>query len=203
MGQTFYISDLHFGHENILAFDHRPFVNMVEHDEELIRRWNNAVGIDDDVWILGDISWYNPQRTVTIFDSLNGIKHLCVGNHDKKLLKSKNVRDLFVEVVDYKEIEMDNGKGIVLCHYPIPCFKNHYHGWYHLYGHVHSSFEHNMMCHVKFEMQKLYNTDCNMYNVGCMMPYMQYAPQTLADIIKKSNQDPFVVCVDESDVKPI
>ena len=52
---TFFISDLHFGHTNILAFDKRPWKTVEENDRELIRRWNEAVGMDDDVYILGDI----------------------------------------------------------------------------------------------------------------------------------------------------
>lgn len=55
---TYFISDLHFGHRNILRFDCRPFSTIEEHDEYLINQWNDTVGADDDVWILGDISWY-------------------------------------------------------------------------------------------------------------------------------------------------
>lgn len=142
------------------------------------------VEIDDEVWILGDISWYNATKTIEIFNQLNGIKHLCIGNHDKKLLKSREVRNLFVEIVDYKEIRFSDGIGIVLSHYPIPCYNNHYYGWYHLYGHVHNSFEWNMMQHIQYEMKELYNKECNMFNVGCMMTYMDYTPKTLKEIIE-------------------
>lgn len=95
---TYFIADLHFSHENCLSFDNRPFKTIEEHDTELIRRWNETVGFDDDdVWILGDISWGNTTKTIEIFSQLNGNKHLCIGNHDRKLLKSKNIRDLFIE----------------------------------------------------------------------------------------------------------
>lgn len=182
MGKVFFISDLHFGHRNALAFDNRPFKTIEEHDEFLISKWNEAVGIDDDVWILGDISWYGATKTIEIYSQLNGTKHLCVGNHDNKLLRSQNVRNLFVEIVPYKELSYGD-KGIVLCHYPIPCFNNHYYGWYHLYGHVHTGFEWNMMEHMKYEMEYLYDHKCNMFNVGCMIPYMTYRPRTLDEII--------------------
>lgn len=187
MGKTFYISDLHFGHVNCLGFDNRPFKNIEEHDNELIKRWNESVGIDDEVWILGDISWYNATKTIEIFKQLNGIKHLCIGNHDKKLLKNKDVRNLFVEIVDYKEIQLNDKVGVVLCHYPIPCYNHHYYGWYHLYGHVHCSFEWNMMQRVQYEMKSLYDKDSNMYNVGCMMTYMDYTPRTLEEIIGQAS----------------
>ncbi len=187
MGKTFYISDLHFGHINCLTYDNRPFRNIEEHDNELIRRWNETVGVDDEVWILGDISWYNATKTVEIFNRLNGIKHLCVGNHDKKMLKNKDIRDLFIEIVDYKEIRLNDKIGVVLCHYPIPCYNHHYHGWYHLYGHVHNSFEWNMMNRVQHDMKTLYGKDSHMYNVGCMIDYMDYTPRTLEDIISRTS----------------
>ena len=63
------------------------------------------------------------------------------------------------------------------------CFNNHYYGWYHLYGHIHNSFEWHIMERIKYEMETLYDKECNMYNVGCMMPYMSYCPRTLGDII--------------------
>ena len=182
MGKTFFISDLHFGHKNILSFDNRPFSSIEKHDKFLINSWNNKVGIDDDVWVLGDISWHNPTKTIEIFNQLNGIKHLCKGNHDSKLLKNRQVQNLFVEICDYKEIQIENGVGIVICHYPIPCYNNHFYGWYHLYGHVHSSFEWNMTERNRYEMTELYNKTCKMYNVGCMMPYMNFEPKTLTEI---------------------
>ena len=183
---NYFISDLHFGHKNCLAFDNRPFNTIEEHDEYLINAWNEAVGIDDDVYILGDISWHNNSRTIEIFKQLNGRKHLIKGNHDGGLLKNATLRSLFVEITDYKELDISNGKSIVLSHYPIPCFKNHFYGWYHLYGHVHTSFEWNMMETVKRQMTELYDKKCEMYNVGAMIPYINYQPRTLEEIIERS-----------------
>lgn len=38
-----YISDLHFGHANILKFDNRPFRNTEEMETALIENWNSTV----------------------------------------------------------------------------------------------------------------------------------------------------------------
>ena len=181
---NFYIADLHFGHSNCIAFDARPFTEIENHDQALIENWNNTVGVDDDVYILGDISWHNSTKTIEIFKSLNGNLHLIKGNHDNKLLKNRELRSLFVEICDYKELDLENGKTIVLSHYPIPCFNKHYYGSYHLYGHVHISFEWNMIKNVKRQMEELYTVPCNMYNVGCMIDYMDYTPRTLSEIIE-------------------
>lgn len=182
MGQTFFVADLHFGHKNCLSYDTRPFKDTEENDAEIVRRWNNAVSIDDDVWILGDVGWYSVTKLTDILKSLNGLKHLCIGNHDHKYLKNPDFRAQFVEITHYKEIDFGDGHGVVLCHYPIPCFNKHYQGWYHLYGHVHNSFEWHMMERIKYEMVALYEKPCNMWNVGVMMPYMDYTPRTLSEI---------------------
>ena len=36
--KVFFTSDLHFGHENVLRFDDRPFASVEEMDAELVRR---------------------------------------------------------------------------------------------------------------------------------------------------------------------
>ena len=53
MGKVFFTSDLHFGHENAIRFDNRPFKTVEEMDEELIRRWNAKVGKGDLVYVFG------------------------------------------------------------------------------------------------------------------------------------------------------
>ena len=53
---VYFTSDLHFGHKNIIRYDHRPFSSVQEMDAELIRRWNNKVKDEDLVYILGDVS---------------------------------------------------------------------------------------------------------------------------------------------------
>ena len=141
----FFIADTHFGHEAALAFDNRPFKTIEEHDEALIENWNNAAGPDDEIFVLGDISWYNATKTNEIVRALNGKKHLIVGNHDRNLLKNREFQSLFMEITDYKELLFPDKKGVVLSHYPIPCFNHHYYGWYHLYGHVHISVVWTMM----------------------------------------------------------
>lgn len=176
-----YIADWHYAHANILAFDNRPFKTVEEMNKELVKRWNAAVDPGDTVYVLGDMFWCKAQEALPVLQSLNGQKFLIKGNHDRcndgKFIKS------FVKVTEYFEVD-DDGRKIVLCHYPIPCFKNHYYGWYHLYGHVHNSFEYQMMEHDKYLMQELYGKQCQMFNVGAMMPYMDYTPRTIDEILK-------------------
>lgn len=180
---NYFLSDPHWGHVNCLAFDNRPFTTIEEHDTALITNINNTVGIDDDLYLLGDLSWYGSSKTIEILKQLNGRLHLIKGNHDTAILRNQELRSLFVEIVDYKELYIDSKTSIILCHYPIPCFKNHFYGWYHFYGHVHSSFEWNIMENTKKQMSELYDKPCNMFNVGVMMPYMGYTPRTFEQIV--------------------
>ena len=180
MTRKLYISDWHYGHGNILAFDNRPFTNIEQMNQALVERWNDAVRPGDVVYVLGDMFWCGTDVSVPVLDSLAGQIFLVKGNHD--CCGDKKFADKFIKIDEYMEIE-DDGRKVVLCHYPIPCFKNHFYNWYHLYGHVHNSFEFNMMEHDKFLMQELYSRPCRMYNVGAMMPWMDYTPRTLDEII--------------------
>ena len=173
-----------FSHANCLGFDNRPFTSIEQMNKELIRRWNNAVSDGDLVYILGDMFWCAPKQAAPIMEQLNGQKILVKGNHDR--WHDSKFDKLFVKIDEYIETE-DNGRKVVLCHYPIPCFKNHFYGWTHLYGHVHNSFEWNMMEHQRFLMEELYDRQCNMINVGAMMPWMDYTPRTLDEIEKGYN----------------
>ena len=181
---NFFISDTHFGHKNCMAFDNRPFATVEEGDAAIINNWNKAVSYNDDVYLLGDMSWYYATKTLKILNNLNGNIHLIKGNHDDKILHNRDIVNRLCEITDYKELYLDKNKGVVLCHYPIPCFKNHFRGWYHLYGHVHVSFEENMIQNFKLQMEELHEVPLKMANVGCMMPRINYTPRTLEEIFE-------------------
>lgn len=174
---VYFTSDLHFGHNNIIRFDNRPFTSVEEMDETIIRKWNNKVKADDMVYILGDISWYNDQKTAEIISRLNGRKILIKGNHDRV---HGQVRHCFEEITDYKEITLPENRHIVLCHYPIVFFNRHHYGAYMLYGHVHNSHEWQMTENCKYELEQL-DIKCNMFNVGTMI--WNYEPVTLDEIL--------------------
>ena len=180
----FYIADWHYNHANILSYDNRPFKTVEEMDAALVERWNATVTSADTVYVLGDMFWGGETKAVPVLDSLNGKKILIKGNHD--CCKNTEFRKRFDQISGYLEIT-DGDRHVVLCHYPMPCFKNHFHGWYHLYGHVHNSFEANMMEHDRMLLEDLYCRKCNMFNVGAMMPWMDYTPRTLDEIERRSS----------------
>jgi calcineurin-like phosphoesterase family protein len=86
MPSVFLTSDTHFGHINICNFTNydgspvRPWNDVQEMDEEMVKRWNNTVGPKDKVYHLGDV--VINRRCLAIMDRLNGDKVLIRGNHD-------------------------------------------------------------------------------------------------------------------------
>ncbi len=184
---NYYISDTHFSHENIIAFDDRPFSSAEEMNEALNENWNHVVAPEDINCILGDFHWGKSKEWPAVLERLTGHKQLIRGNHDLKMPLAPEVKKFFDDVKDYKEIR-DGEEHVVLCHYPIPCFKNMYYGWLHLYGHVHMTTEHNMTNHFFRTVESYYGFPKRAFNVGCMLPYMAYTPRTLKEIIS-SNQE--------------
>ena len=184
---NFYISDLHIGHENILRFDNRPFADVNEMNNKLIENWNARVRSDDTVYILGDFIWAKESEWPSIVGSLAGNKVLIRGNHDPKQF-SAATRRMFQEITDLKEIK-DSGKHVVMCHYPIPFFRAGFAPTaFMLYGHVHQTIEYEYIAKLRREVKANatgYGTpNGNFINVGCMMPYMDYTPRTLDEIIE-------------------
>ena len=183
MGKNFYISDTHFGHHNIIRYDNRHFVSVEEMDSTLIKNWNSVVSSEDTVYILGDTSWYQEEETSKILAQLNGYKILIKGNHDRV----GNNRSYYDRVTDYLEIR-DNGRKVIMSHYPIMFWNNQFHDSIHLYGHVHNSHQWNMMESWMEEARQLQALPMQAYNVGCMMPWIQYVPKTLDEIIEGYKQ---------------
>lgn len=187
MGKYFYIADTHFGHSNIINFDNRPFFSVEEMDRELINNWNSVVTNEDTVMILGDFCWGLEDDWIKILDQLNGVKQLIKGNHNLKSM-SKALRSKFQDVKDYKEIK-DSGKRVLLSHYPIPFYRGDYNpDIVMLYGHVHTTIEYDFMKHIKEYVRDNDHRDrgkhtCQFYNVGAMMPWMDYTPRTLDEIL--------------------
>jgi len=133
---TWFTSDTHFGHSNIIRLSKRPFANLDEMHAALIERWNAVVGPNDDVWHLGDFSYRSTKGLVAeIFPRLNGHKRLVIGNHDNDEVLALPWAETPVQRAT---IKLD-GKMIVLDHYPSRSWDGLYRGWYHLYGHEHGN----------------------------------------------------------------
>lgn len=95
------ISDMHFGHKNIINLEKRPFSSLEEMDEAIINNWNSTVDKLETVYVLGDVSFYNMEKTKEIINKLNGYKILIMGNHDKERTRNWWLDIGFDEVINY------------------------------------------------------------------------------------------------------
>ncbi|MEK6896477.1 MAG: metallophosphoesterase [Nanoarchaeota archaeon] len=125
--KIFIVADTHFRHTNIIEYAKRPFKNVEEMNEEMIKRWNNKVGKDDLVIHLGDFGLGNKEEVASIRDRLNGKIILLKGNHDHK-----SVREAGFLIIK-GNLEIDN---IIFSHNPLSK-KDIPKGFINVHGHIH------------------------------------------------------------------
>lgn len=141
----YYISDLHFFHKTMIeTADKRNFADVAEMNSYMIQQWNNRVKRNDEVVVLGDLSFGNGTQTNELLEQLKGRIYLIIGNHDHNFLEDKKFcKERLKAIVPYKEMN-DNNRTVVLSHYPTFCYngqfrrnKDNQPKTYMLYGHVH------------------------------------------------------------------
>lgn len=137
MGNTFFISDTHFGHRNIITFKDdddkplRPFDSVEEMDETMVANWNGTVKPQDTVYHLGDV--VINRKALAILWRLNGRKILIKGNHD--IFKLKDYVQHFDDIRAYKVMP---AHGIICSH--IPIHPESLARWkVNIHGHLHSN----------------------------------------------------------------
>lgn len=138
-----FISDTHFGHANIIKYCERPFKDVQDMDESMIKNWNSVVGADDVIYHLGDFCLGDDVAFKDYISRLNGqIKILNnPTHHDKRWIKHLPVvYSKTGSQVEYISPLFDISKKdyhIVLCHFPMYTWNKKHYLSYHLYGHVH------------------------------------------------------------------
>lgn len=141
---TFFTADHHFGHVNIIKLCGRSFKSADEMTRVMIAHWNEVVKPDDVVWHLGDMFSFKPHemdeaKAATIAKSLHGDIHLLLGNHDVQPWLSNVIKVHRIPI-----IKAMWGVDVIMCHYPIECWEDRYHGSVHLHGHTHGSMKHKI-----------------------------------------------------------
>lgn len=138
---TWLTSDSHYGHAAVIGYSNRPFKDVNEMDQMMIRSWNDRVRPGDLVYHLGDFSFHKDQaKTVQILRRLTGNKYLIWGNHDKRLRKNQDFLNEWVWCRDLEKIEIQ-GQKIVLCHYAMLVWDGSHRGNWMLHGHSHGSLK--------------------------------------------------------------
>lgn len=153
--KTFFTSDTHFGHANIIKYCSRPFASVEEMDNTLIHNWNAVVRPEDTVYHLGDFA-VGGGPAAPYLRRLNGTIYFCLGNHDKRLRFIKAYLDIELELQDHfagsylnddkvkfgipylREVTVEKQE-IVLCHYAMKVWNGSHKGSWQLYGHSHGT----------------------------------------------------------------
>ena len=80
----YYIADCHFFHGALNEkMDRRGFETVEKMNEYMIHQWNSRVRNNDEVIILGDLSWGTADETKGLLEQLKGKLYLIEGNHDR------------------------------------------------------------------------------------------------------------------------
>lgn len=123
----YFIADLHLGDARIIDYENRPFADVDEMNDVLIKNWNDTVSPEDEVYLIGDIG---DEKQIL---QLNGVKYLVKGNHDTK--SNAYYRECgFAEVYDHPVI-IDGFW--ILSHEPLYVSENM--PYANIFGHVHNS----------------------------------------------------------------
>ncbi len=110
----YYIADLHFYHAALNErMDRRGFANVEEMNEYMINKWNQKVRKNDEVVIIGDLSWGNAEETSQLTRQLNGKLYLIQGNHYRCVSKTTMDRRRFAWVKPYEDM-YDNKRKVIL-----------------------------------------------------------------------------------------
>jgi len=127
MSRVFFASDTHFGHKRIHKF-RTEFESESQHQEYVIERWNETVGKNDKVYLLGDSAF--TMESIEAVRRLNGTKILLRGNHDK--LNTSVYLWVFKEVcgiIRYKDFWLSHA----------PIHPQELRGLKNIHGHVHNA----------------------------------------------------------------
>lgn len=146
--KVWFISDLHFKHENILKFSDRDYLGSTieEHDARLIEMWNTCISKYDTIYILGDLCFGNIDDVKKLLQKLNGDKILVKGNHDKV---SDELRGHYNQMTLIKKMKFKKTVypflvedfEVVMCHYPMVSWESKSRGAVMVHGHCHGRID--------------------------------------------------------------
>lgn len=194
----YYIADLHFFHGALnTEMDCRGFADVEEMNAYMVEKWNRKVRRNDEVVIIGDLSFGTVEQTNALLEKLQGKLYLVTGNHDRFVGRSAFNAGRFVWIRPYGEL-YDNRRKVVLCHYPIMCYNGQYRldkagnpKTYMLYGHVHDTRDQRLLDRFQEIVRSTvavnaqgeeFHIPCNMIN--CFCKYSDYEPLSLDEWIE-------------------
>lgn len=157
--KVFFTSDTHFCHANVIEYSQRPFNDIDEMNEALIRNWNAVVPRDGIVFHLGDFCFGKNKEWNEILDRLHGTIHLVLGNHDLRMAQH-DVMARFASVLLESRIHVGT-RWVWLNHFPMLCYAHERWDWQ-LFGHIHTNPKNNNI----MSLERMEMLMPNQYDVG-------------------------------------
>jgi len=194
---VWFTSDTHFFHENILRYCNRPFRDVTEMNDVLVKNWNETVPEDGVVFHLGDFAFGDSHEWNDILSRLNGRIYLILGNHDMKHIKQGFMKR-FAYVTQQMTIRV-GGQSIILNHNPFLAYGGAYRNVWQLFGHVHSG----PRSHTGLDLPRLKTLFTFQYDVG--VDNNEYRPisfSQLCEIFKTQAQKAGGQKVEASSIMP-
>ncbi len=146
MANDFFTSDTHFYHANIIKFCNRPYANVEEMNEALIKNWNERVKPGDRVWHTGDFMFWKGKevertaRLRELVDRLNGEIVLVTGNHDDWMSTFTKTDCFYAHKERVWEFNDRFGEyAPTLSHFPHLTWNKSHYGTFNLHGHCHGN----------------------------------------------------------------
>lgn len=113
-----HLTPIFVSHDRSFLYQPRGFNNIYSMNDAIIRKWNDTVNIDDDIYLLGDVMLNDDEYGIKCLKSLKGNIHIIRGNHDSdnRIKLYKNCYNV-VEVCEGKFLKYKNYH-FYLSHYP-------------------------------------------------------------------------------------
>lgn len=162
----YFSSDWHIGHNKDFLYGKRGFSTIEEHDTEIIKKCNELVQWDDELWLLGDLALgMNEREWNRVYESINCQNvHFIIGNHDTNNKIDKYIEEYGFILEGYANVmKVSKKKRLYLSHYPTVTdnfddeIRSH---TINLYGHTHQStnffYDNPYMYHVGVDSHNMY-----------------------------------------------
>lgn len=117
---TLLVTSTFVSHDREFVYSPRGFKTIQEMNGTLVKNWNETVGNDDDIYVLGDFFLGTDFNYIQeVLNKLNGRIHLVTGNHDtpSKITEYTSWNNI-VEIADALRIRYKK-REFFLCHYPV------------------------------------------------------------------------------------
>lgn len=111
-------SDLHFCHNKDFIYAPRGFDSVEDMNSAIVSRWNEVVKDDDEVYVLGDLMLDDNEEGIRLWNELNGIKHIVLGNHDTDTRIELYGNCPRTDIEGYAKLLKYRGYHFYLSHYP-------------------------------------------------------------------------------------